>query len=39
MPKEHEKIKYLSGKKSLKVPIIGYADLEYLFKKNAILSK
>ena len=33
MPKEHEKIKYLTGEKSLKVPFIVYADLEYLLKK------
>ena len=33
MPKEHEKIKYISGENSLKVPFIGYADLECLFKK------
>ena len=33
MPKEHEKIKYLSGEKSLKVPFILYADLECLLKK------
>ena len=33
MPKEHEKIKYLSGEKSLKVPFITYADLECLLKK------
>ena len=39
MPKEHKKIKYLSGEKSLKVPLIVYADLECLLKKNAILSK
>ena len=38
MPKEHEKIKYLSGEKSLKVPFIVYADLECLL-KNAILLK
>ena len=31
--KEHEKIKYLPGEKSLKVPFIIYADLEYLLKK------
>ena len=37
MPKEHEKIKYLSGEKSLKVPIIGYADLECLLKKCNIV--
>ena len=33
MPKEYEKIKYLPGEKSLKVPFIIYADLEYLLKK------
>ena len=33
MPKEHEKIKYLPGGKSLKVPFIIYADLECLLKK------
>ena len=33
MPNEHEKIKYLPGEKSLKVPIIIYADLECLLKK------
>ena len=33
MPKEHEKIKYLPGEKSLKVPFMIYADLEYLLKK------
>ena len=33
MPKEHEKIKYLPGEKSLKVPFIIYADLECLLKK------
>ena len=33
MPEEHEKIKYLPGEKSLKVPFIIYADLEYLLKK------
>ena len=33
MPKEHEKIKYLTGEKSLKVPFIFYADLECLLKK------
>ena len=32
MPKEHEKIKYLSGEKSLKVPFIFYADLKCLLK-------
>ena len=33
MPKEHEKIKYLSGEKSLKVSFIVYANLECLLKK------
>ena len=33
MPKEHEKIKYLPGEKSLKVPFIIYADLECFLKK------
>ena len=33
MPKEHEKIKYLPGEKSLKVPFIIYAGLECLLKK------
>ena len=33
MPKEHEKIKYLPGEKSLKVTFIVYADLECLLKK------
>ena len=37
MPKEHEKIKYSPGEKSLKVPFIIYADLECLLKKNAVL--
>ena len=32
MPKEHEKIKYLPGEKSLKVPFVIYADLECLLK-------
>ena len=39
MPKEHEKIKYLPGEKSLKGPFMIYADLECLLKKSAILSK
>ena len=39
MPKEHEKIKYLPGEKSLKAPFIICADLECLLKKNTILSK
>ena len=34
MPKEHEKIKYLPGEKSLKAPFIIYADLECLLKKT-----
>ena len=33
MPKEHEKIKYLHGERSLKPPFIIYADLECLLKK------
>ena len=33
MPKEHEKIEYLPGQKSLKAPFIVYADLEWLLKK------
>ena len=33
MPKEYEKIKYLPGKKSLKVTFIIFADLECLLKK------
>ena len=33
MSKEHEKIKYLPGEKSLKVPFILYVDLECLLKK------
>ena len=37
MPKEHEKIKYLCGEKSLKVPFIVYADLECLLKKCNIV--
>ena len=37
MPKEHEKIKYLSGEKSLKVPFIVCADLECLLKKCNIV--
>ena len=35
--KEHEKIKYLSGERSLKVPFIVYADLESLLKKSNIV--
>ena len=37
MPKEHEKIKYLPGEKSLKAPFIIYADLECLLKKCNIV--
>ena len=37
MPKEHEKIKYLPGEKSLKAPFIVYADLECLLKKNHLV--
>ena len=33
MPKEHEKIKYLPGEKSLKALLIIYVDLEGLLKK------
>ena len=33
MPKEHEKIEYLPGEKSLKAPFIVYADLECLLEK------
>ena len=33
MPKEHEKIKYPPGEKSLKAPFIVHADLERLLKK------
>ena len=33
MPKQHEKIKYLPGEKSLKVLFIIYVDLECLQKK------
>ena len=39
MPKEHEKIKYLPGEKSLKGLFIIYADLECLLKKSTILWK
>ena len=39
MPKEHEKIKHLSGEKSIKGLLIIYADLECLLKTNGILSK
>ena len=37
MPKEHEKIEYLPGEKSLKAPFIIYADLECLLKKRNIV--
>ena len=37
MPKEHEKIKYLSAEKSLKAPFIVYVDLEFLLKKCNIV--
>ena len=37
MPKEHEKIKYLPGEKSLKVPFIIFADFECLLKKRNIV--
>ena len=37
MPKEHEKIKYLSGEKSLKAPFIVYVDWECLLKKCNIV--
>ena len=33
MPKEHEKIEYLPGEKSLKASFIVYADLECLLEK------
>ena len=33
MPKEHEKIKYSPGDKSLKAPFIIYVDLECPLKK------
>ena len=33
MPREHEKIKYLPGENSLKIPYIIFADLECLLKK------
>ena len=39
MPKEHEQIKYLSGKKSLKAPFITYVDLECLLKKKCNIVK
>ena len=37
MPKEHEKMKYLPGEKSLKAPFIAYVDLECLLKKRNIV--
>ena len=37
MPKEHEKIKYLPGEKSLKAPFIAYVNLECLLKKHNIV--
>ena len=37
MPKEHEKMKYLPGEKSLKAPFIIYTDLECLLKKHDIV--
>ena len=37
MPEEHEKIKYLPGKNSLKAPFIICADLECLLKKRNIV--
>ena len=37
MPKEHEKIKYLAGEKSLKAPFIIFVDLECLLKKCNIV--
>ena len=36
MPKEH-KIKYLPGEKSLKAPLIVYADLECVLKKSHLV--
>ena len=40
MPEEGKNIiKYRPGDKSLKVPLIIYADLECILKKRAILSK
>ena len=33
IPKKHEKVKYLHGEKSLKVPFVIYVDLECLLKK------
>ena len=32
-PQEHEKVKYLHGEKSLKIPFVIYVDLECLLKK------
>ena len=38
MPKEDNKtLKYNSGEKSMKVPFIIYADLEFLLEKNELL--
>ena len=37
MRKEHEKIKYLPGEKSLKAPFTAYVDLECLLKKHNIV--
>ena len=37
MPKEHEKIGFLPGEKSLKAPFIVYADLECLLKKKHLV--
>ena len=37
MPKKHEKIKYLPGEKSLKVPFIIHADLQCLLKKSCLV--
>ena len=34
MPREHEKIEYLPGEKSLRAPFIVYADLECLLEKK-----
>ena len=36
-PKEHEKIKYLPGEKSLKAQFIAFVDLESLLKKRNIV--
>ena len=37
MPKEHEKIKYLPGERSLKAQFIAFVDLECLLKKRNIV--